>query len=190
MFVPTYFKPHTEQSSLHTIAACPFCSDCHPEMSAGFGFSVGDFVTGINLLKNVIDALKDCGESTAEYRGLTKDLENLMTTLCQVQHLEFDESLLSERDALYKAASYVQGIIEQFLDKNQKFHDPLSIGGSGSRVRDAWKKVQWALCKKEDVAKFREQLRDCIGTINLLLATAQMYLLYSRMLPEQMLKRF
>jgi len=173
--VATYSKPHIGQSYLHTNTQCPFCSDRRPNMSVGFGFSVGDFITAIKLLWSIVDAVKECGESTAEYRGLIEDLWHLETAFTQVTRLEFDECLASERDALKKAAEHVEAIIRRFNDKTKKFKEPLSIGGSGSKVRDSWKKVQWALFKKEDVARFREQLRDCTGTINLLITTAQMY---------------
>jgi hypothetical protein len=35
--------------------------------------------------------------------------------------------------------------------------------------------VQWALCKKEDIAKFRSELVLQYGYINVLLATLRMY---------------
>ena len=146
-------------------------------MSVGFGFSVGDFITGLRLLWNIVDALNGCGEATADYRGLIEDTLSLETAFVQVKRLEFGESLVSEHDALKKAVSHVEGIVKTFHDKTTKFRKPLSEGGSALRVQDAWKKVQWALFKKEDVAKFRQQLRDCTGTINLLLATTQMYVL-------------
>jgi hypothetical protein len=171
-------KPDTGQSSLHTHSQCSSCCDRSPDMAAGFGFSVGDFITAIKLLWSIVDAVKECGESTAEYRGLVEDLWHLETAFTQVTRLEFDESLASEREALKKAAEHVETIIRRFNDKTKKFKEPLSIGGSDSKVRNSWKKVQWALFKKEDVAKFREQLRCCTGTLNLLITTAQMYLLH------------
>lgn len=39
-------------------------------MPVGFGFSAGDFIAAIQLVSTVIDALRDSGDSSTEYRAL------------------------------------------------------------------------------------------------------------------------
>ena len=56
-------------------------------MAAAFGFSVGDFVNGINLVKDVIKALKDSTGSSKEYLELIAELRTLESALLDVKAL-------------------------------------------------------------------------------------------------------
>ncbi len=55
-----------------------------------FGFSVGDFVAGINLVRELIKALEDSAGSSAEYLALIKELYSLERALLEVKHLNLD----------------------------------------------------------------------------------------------------
>jgi hypothetical protein len=48
-------------------------------------------------------------------------------------------------------------------------------GGSNSKPKDGWMKVNWALCKKEDVVRFKIDLMEHTQSIEMLLMTLQMY---------------
>jgi hypothetical protein len=37
-----------------------------------FGFSAGDFITALELVATVIDALRDSGKAATQYRGVLK----------------------------------------------------------------------------------------------------------------------
>ena len=50
-------------------------------MSVGFGFSVGDFIAALELVSTVIDALRQSGEASVEYRELLRQLYGLETAL-------------------------------------------------------------------------------------------------------------
>jgi hypothetical protein len=43
-------------------------------MSVGFGFSARDFIAAIELVATVMDALRDSGDSSSEYRELVRQL--------------------------------------------------------------------------------------------------------------------
>jgi hypothetical protein len=59
-----------------------------------FGFSAGDFITALELVATVIDALRDTGRAATQYRGVLKQLHSLQTALVAVQTLDIDESLV------------------------------------------------------------------------------------------------
>ena len=46
-------------------------------MSAGFGFSIGDFLAALELVSTVIDALRDSGQAGNVYRELLHQLYSL-----------------------------------------------------------------------------------------------------------------
>jgi hypothetical protein len=144
-------------------------------MSVGFGFSAGDFIAAIELVATVIDALRDSGDSSSEYRELVRQLYTLETALLQVKRLDIDESQRAEVIALRQAAAQCQRTIDDFWKKIQKYQPCLRAGGSTSKLRDEWVKVKWALCKKDDVTRFKADLMGHTQSVELLLTTVQMY---------------
>ena len=139
-----------------------------------FGFSVGDFVSGINLVRELIKALEDSAGSSAEYRDLIKELYSLERALIEVKHLDLDDTQHSQGIALQQAATQCQQTIDEFLQKIQKFRPAFRVGGSKSSWRDSLRKIEWALYKKEDVQRFRAQLNGHTASIKILLMTLQL----------------
>lgn len=171
----TALSRHNDLQLLHE-----FILDLNPyasistSMSVGFGFSAGDFIAAVNLIGTVIDALRDSGDASSEYRSLISQLYTLESALLKVKRLELDDSQHAELIALRQAAAQCQNTIDQFWEKIKKYQPSLRAGGSGSRVRDGWRKVKWAVCKKEDVVRFKADLMAHTESIELLLTTVQM----------------
>ncbi|KAK3898325.1 hypothetical protein C8A05DRAFT_38090 [Staphylotrichum tortipilum] len=119
-------------------------------MNVGFGFSAGDFIAGLDLVATVIDALRESGDASRQYRELVRELHSLETALlhCQVT-------------------------ITDFWEKTQKYHPSLGKSGSSSTPKDHWRKLNWAVLKKDDIEKFKADLRGQTGSINLLLSVCQ-----------------
>ena len=140
----------------------------------GFGFSVGDFISGLNLLRELIKALEDSSGSSKEYRDLIRELYSLERALLEVKHLNVNESLQPHKNAIMQAAVQCQDAISFFLSQIAKYQPSLSRGGSGNKWRDCLRKIQWALCKKEDVQKFRAQIQGHTSSIAILLMTLKL----------------
>jgi hypothetical protein len=143
-------------------------------MSVGFGFSAGDFIAALRLVSTVIDALRDSGNSSAEYRALLSQLLTLETALLNVKRLEVDGEQHAEVIALRQAACQCQNTIDTFWEKIKNYQSSLRTGGSNSRVRDGWFKIKWALCQKDDLVKFKADLMGHTESIELLLMTMHM----------------
>lgn len=143
-------------------------------MSVGFGFSAGDFIAALQLVGTVIDALRDSGNSSAEYRSLIGQLYTLESALLGIKRLELDDSQHAEVIALRQAAAQCQRTIDAFLEKVKVYQPSLKSGGSGNRLRDGWRKFKWAVCKKEDVVRFRAELMAHTEAIEMILTTVQM----------------
>ena len=143
-------------------------------MSVGFGFSVGDFIAALGLVKTVISALEDSGHVSAEFRELLRELYTLETALLGVKCLEVDDSRFAEVIALRQAAAQCQRTIDDFWTIIGTYQPQLQQGaGSGQRWKDRWIKVKWAVCRKDDVAKFKADLSMHTQSIQLLMATLQ-----------------
>ena len=144
-------------------------------MSVGFGFSAGDFIAALKLVSTVIDTLRESGDASLEYRELVRELYTLEQALFRVKRIELDESQINEQIALQQAASQCYKTIDDFWKKIRNYQPHLGQDLSGFRIKSGWMKVKWALCKKEDLARFKADLRGHTGAIEVLLLTVQMY---------------
>lgn len=146
-------------------------------MSAGFGFSAGDIVAGLKLIKQSIDALQDSKGSSSEFERLVREINSLEVSLDCVQDLNLDATggaRSKQRLALQEAIENCQRCIDHFLSLISKYQPWLRAKVAS---RHAWKgnlmKIQWALCRKEDIKGFRAQLERHCSSINMLLIALQ-----------------
>jgi Fungal N-terminal domain of STAND proteins len=143
-------------------------------MAVAFGFSFGDFVAALELVSTVVNALGQSSEASHEYRELVRQLYSLETALLQVKGLHLGDSQHKDLVALRQAASQCQQTIDDFWKKIQKYQPHLRSEGSGLRVKDGWMKIKWAICKRDDIAKFKADLMGHTESIQILIATVQM----------------
>lgn len=59
-------------------------------MAAAFGFSAGDFIAAISLVRDLGKALHDSNGSSREYRELIRELHSLETSLLEVKALDLE----------------------------------------------------------------------------------------------------
>lgn len=142
-------------------------------MSVGFGFSVGDFLATLKLVGTVIDALRESSDARSSFRSLINELYSLESALLRVNRLDLDISHV-EKVALRQAASQCQRTIDMFYKKIQNYQPHLQQGGTDSKIKDAWAKIKWSTCKKNDVEVFRAEIRGHASSIEILLMTIQM----------------
>lgn len=145
-------------------------------MSAGFGFSVGDFIAALKIVSDVIDALRDSGDSSNQCRSLIRQLFDLETALLHVRRLELDDSQADQANALRRSALQCRVTIDEFMTKIRKYQPHLLHSGSlsGSTMKQAWYKVKWALCRQEDLEKFKADLTGHTQAINVLMNAIQL----------------
>ncbi|KAL8949494.1 MAG: hypothetical protein Q9222_004403 [Ikaeria aurantiellina] len=146
-------------------------------MSAGFGFSVGDIVAGLKLIKQSIEALQDTKGSSADYQALKQEIDGLKDALVAIEDLKLDERFWANSKqnlAIQAAISRCWDCIDTFLSTTSKYERWLQPRtNSGLSWKANLKKIQWALSKKDDVNRFRSQLERHSSSINMLLVTLQ-----------------
>ena len=135
-----------------------------------FGFSVGDFVAGLALLKSLIDALDGSFGAKAEYRGLIAQLCCLERALVAIKEIEVQEAS-REYDATQQAVRGCRECIDKFILRTASYQ---SLTAGKSSIRDQVRKITWAQCRKEDLHKFKEDLNIYVSAINVLLSTLQL----------------
>ncbi|KAJ4414464.1 hypothetical protein N0V82_007913 [Gnomoniopsis sp. IMI 355080] len=141
----------------------------------GFGFSVGDVLAGLHVVRKLIRALNDTAGSRPAYRSLISELLNLQEALTSVNNLQVDPAQAAQKLALDQVAQECQGSIERFLSKNAKFENSLGVRPSSlSAWRSCLHKVQWALCKESEIEGLRTEIAAHSTTLNLILSTIQL----------------
>ncbi|KAF1957422.1 hypothetical protein CC80DRAFT_592691 [Byssothecium circinans] len=147
-----------------------------------FGFSFGDFIVGITLVKDLIKSLDDTAGARPAYQGLISDLLGLEEALTNVRNLDVVPALAAQKIALEHIASLCQESIDKFLSKNAKFKATLGVQAppAASRWRTPLHKIQWALFREDAVNALRAEITGHTTTINLILNTIQTASMSSR----------
>lgn len=141
-------------------------------MAVGFGFSISDLFAGLKVIKDSVEAVHDTKGSPADYALLVTEIVSLEDGLEAVRELQSDQFLSEKQSsALERAVHLCQESIDEFLSTISKYQPHLNAKASG--IQSNYRKIKWALCKKDDVAKFRAQLGRHASSINMLLITFQ-----------------
>lgn len=136
-----------------------------------FGVSVSDFLSGIKLLKTSIEAFSETRGAQADYAELLRSLRSLERALTAASAVALDTD--ARRDALKQTVDDCQKCIANFLSDIAKFDILEDQKPRKSKIAAHLRKIQWAVCKKEDVAKFRSQVETHVGALDMLLLTFQ-----------------
>lgn len=140
-----------------------------------FGFSAGDFINGLALIKDLIGALKDSAGSSAEYIELIGELYGLERAFTNVNAVPLLPELLIYKDALDQSILLTRRTIENFLEKISKYALRLRLGGSSNIWKDIWRKIEWRLCQREDLLRFRSEIAFRTQSIQALLGSIQLH---------------
>jgi hypothetical protein len=135
-------------------------------MPVPFDFSVGDFIAGIKLLKNAVDSLSDARGATVDYAELRKTLVSLDKALDAANQLTAPE----HRAAVDAEVAGCKSCVKMFLSDFAKFELLRTGFANTSKLTFAFRKLQWSLCKKEDVQRFKEHLQTHTTALQLQLA--------------------
>ena len=141
-------------------------------MATGFGFSVGDLFLGLKFLKESIDAVNDSKGAAADFIALATEITSLQDGLEAIEELQSNLPFsIKQTSALDRAISSCHESIEEFLTSISKYQPHLEAKTSG--LRSNYRKIKWAVCKKDDITKFKAQLGRHASAITMLLVTFQ-----------------
>lgn len=141
-------------------------------MAVGFGFSVGDLVTSLKVIKDSIEAVKDTKGASADYAALIAEISSLQDAFETVGDLQLLHNASGKPQlAMDRAIGACQKCVEDFLLSIAKYQPHLRYHARG--LTSSYRKIKWALCKKEDVALFRAKLERHTSSINMILIAFQ-----------------
>lgn len=143
------------------------------EMASPFGVSFPDFIEGIKLFKDAIEALCDGRKARADYIDLSGSLASLDQALGAASAVALDTD--ARREALKSIIGPCQRCVQNFLVDIAKFELLKNQKASRRDFVAGFQRVKWAVCKKNDVLKFRSQIEMHVGALEMLLLTFQVY---------------
>jgi hypothetical protein len=134
-----------------------------------FGWSAGDIAAALTLLYNIIEALDDSAGSPADYREAVAFLRTLKRTLEPLETLSaFSVYPLHGLDITEEVA-YIKVPVEEFLAKVVKYEPSFAAKAAKGRHRHIFRKVQWYVFMRKEVAVLRTKIGSHIGVLDVLL---------------------
>jgi hypothetical protein len=134
-------------------------------MSAGFGFSAGDFLASINLIYDVVKCLEDSTGSQAHYDGVQSTLTSLRTALAEAK------TNPNQRDAVVDIVKACNATLTRFAKHIRKYDKSLGCGAAKKKsLKAQLRKVQWQLYSKEDVQKLQAEIEAHVSALNVVLS--------------------
>lgn len=113
----------------------------------GFGFSVGDFISGVSLVHKLI-------------------------ALASMTRLQVVPEQAAQKFVLEQIVVQCEESIKTFINKNSKFRLSLGIQSPPSSYwRSNSHKIQWALCKSNAIETLRTEITAHTMTLNIILST-------------------
>ncbi|TID21434.1 hypothetical protein E6O75_ATG04829 [Venturia nashicola] len=149
-------------------------------MPITFG-SVGDIISVSLLVKDLLLALDSSKGSSTEYRAVVSELNILDKALLQVAQLANTHAPTPELLALWETAKHsvdkCRIAVDSFTKRIDKYKNSLGKRGSHNSIKDAARKVQWQICQKDEITRFRVEIAGYTDSITMLVATANVALL-------------
>lgn len=133
---------------------------------------MSDLFAALKIIKDSFEAVNEKRGAVADFANLVSEVGSLWDGLEAVEEIQTDPDLSEKQIAAMKrAVDACYDSVESFLESISDYQPHLGTNSSG--FASNYRKIKWALCKKDDVAKFRGQLGRHIASINMLLITFQ-----------------
>ena len=144
-------------------------------MPVPFGFSIRDFIAGINLLIEAVKSFNDTHGAQADYRELGRELTGLQNALDGIKAVSINivqaAQILEIITAVDDCRSCLDGFV-QLYDKSKRLGSTPGKRWSLAMFQKRARGIQWTVCKA-DVAKFRIQIQQHSKNIIMLMETLQ-----------------
>ncbi|ERF68437.1 hypothetical protein EPUS_03755 [Endocarpon pusillum Z07020] len=140
-------------------------------MTPAFGFSVGDFIQAITLIKKVCVSLRQVGGASTEYQHVIIELQGLGNALQQLQALEPTDDNFAHVNAIRAMALACQLPLREFMTKLEKYESALGPFAERSSLSGGARKAKWAVSFAKEVERLRVLVAAKCISINMLLAS-------------------
>lgn len=138
-----------------------------------FGFSAGDFISAINLLRKAADALRETSGAAEQFQHAAVELNILQRMLVRVKSLEpraSQSAEIVEHIGFYSHLCYAP--LARFINKVKRFERHLRQDLRSNRTKDAighvskaGRTIQWAICLEKELGSLKNSIGPFFGVI-------------------------
>ena len=137
-----------------------------------FGFSVGDFVSAIQLIQRICEALKAAGGASTQYQRVIIELNGLGIVLHDLNKVkptkDDDPKYVNTLRAMVHAC---QLQLHDYLANLEKYDESLSLSSRKTMLQTAGRKTRWAIVMDRETEKLRVGLTANIAYITMFVQT-------------------
>ncbi|KAK4540859.1 hypothetical protein LTR36_008801 [Oleoguttula mirabilis] len=141
-------------------------------MPIAFGFSVGDFIGGVEFICALIEALQESAGSSSRYTRVVDALESSKDVLTQLEGLHLHQQWKSEVDKILKRYEDTTLIFAKKLAKYDRF---LGNQASRSSFKTILRQIQWQRYGEKEVVWLQDQLQQHSSALQVVLFRAKQY---------------
>lgn len=134
-----------------------------------FGWSAGDIAIAVKFLCKVTIALKEAGGAKDDFQDTTSFLKTLTQTLehlIALQNAQLDQEILEN---LRDQCDQIKGPVNTFLSDVEKYEHALGVQSTMSMLRNAPRKLQWALFSSKKATVLKERIAVPMAAASLIL---------------------
>jgi hypothetical protein len=140
----------------------------------GFGFSIGDFIAGGQIITQVIKAFKEAGGASSKYASEVSFLNGLKATLDHLERFVGSTESSQSNDLPQDISKLLQDIREpwqEFKTFLDKYESSLGTSSSRSKFAKAPRTIQYTVNDiSGKVEKLRSQTEQPLQAVNSLLS--------------------
>jgi hypothetical protein len=144
----------------------------------GFGFSVGDFIAGAQVLARVIDAFKEAGGASSKYVSQVSFLQGFKITLEHIEGHVRASSPSDLSDDISKLLSDIRGPWNESKNFLKKYDDALgqTVNKPIKVIRKFPRVIRFTMSDMSSkVDTLRQEIQQPLAAINSLLLLHVMY---------------
>jgi hypothetical protein len=129
----------------------------------------GDFMSFLNLFKEIGVALKDHGGASEDYQKTLQHLTAVHTVLLELEKFKSSTGGLTQINAIRGQAQLIQHEVEKFLKKIRKFESTLGAAAQKKFYRGVFPKINWSQYVVRQVEDLRTKIEIQLPIIHILL---------------------
>jgi hypothetical protein len=148
-------------------------------MPVTFG-AVGDIISVVLLVKDLVAALDEARGSKAEYQAVVRELWLLDRTLLEIDLLTrrhgngATPELRGLCETAKRAVSRCQDRVSTYSKRIQKYENTFDQGHNTNRLKKVGKAIGWRFREKEALEQFRAEIVGTTSSLQMLIITANM----------------
>lgn len=138
-----------------------------------FGWSAGDIIAGINLIKDVCQALDSAKGAAHDFQETVIFLESLEQALQSLHTLPDLSAYPSHGDQITEQVRLLKVPIQKFLDHVKKYQPTLGPKANTSWIRQIPRKLRWRFFESvsQEALSLKKKIDSHMNVLHLLMAS-------------------